>query len=137
VSLPVRLPKDKARASYSSAINKWIFAKKQPAAARNGYLIVRICLLDVLPTCGLYCDSAAVRLAKGTSLNASRYDACCQASAHEVGNWDSFAVPSAINWPASYREATLSLVKIHPAATTISGRRFSMASGSKFGTLNS
>src|SRR5260221_8667441 len=30
--------------------------KKQPAAARNGYLIVRICLLDVLPTCWRYCE---------------------------------------------------------------------------------
>jgi len=35
---------------------QWIFAKKQPAAARNGYLIVRICLLDVLPTCWRYCE---------------------------------------------------------------------------------
>jgi hypothetical protein len=30
-----------------NAINNWIFAKKQPAAARNGYLIVRIRLLDL------------------------------------------------------------------------------------------
>jgi hypothetical protein len=35
---------------------QWIFAKKQPAAARNGYLIVRICLLGVLPTCWRYCE---------------------------------------------------------------------------------
>ena len=40
----------------SSAINKWICAGKQPAAARNGYLIVRICLLDVLATCWRYCE---------------------------------------------------------------------------------
>src|SRR5258708_31924685 len=43
-------------ASVSSVINKWIFAKKQPAAARNGYLIVRIRLLEVLPTCWRYCE---------------------------------------------------------------------------------
>src|SRR5258708_34753999 len=48
--------------------------KKQPAAARNGYLIVRICLLDVLPTCWNYCDPTAVRPVKGTSPNASRHD---------------------------------------------------------------
>jgi hypothetical protein len=58
----------------SSAINKWIFAKKQPAAARNGYLIVRICLLDVWPTCWRYCDPTVVRPVKGANPNASRYD---------------------------------------------------------------
>src|SRR5260370_26261456 len=48
--------------------------KKQLAAARNGYLIVRICLLDVLLTCWNYCDPTAVRPVKGTSPNASRND---------------------------------------------------------------
>jgi hypothetical protein len=55
----------------SSAINKLIFVKKQPAAARNGYLIVRICLLDVLPTrwrCG---GSMAERPVKGINPNAT------------------------------------------------------------------
>src|SRR5229473_2716442 len=51
------------------------FSPKKPLpAARNGYLIVRICLLDVLPTCWRYCDPTTVRPVKGTSPNASRYD---------------------------------------------------------------
>jgi hypothetical protein len=48
-------------ANVSNAINQWIFAKKQPAAARNGYLIVKIRLLEVLPTRWRYCDHTAVR----------------------------------------------------------------------------
>jgi hypothetical protein len=111
--------------------------KKQSAAPGNGYLIIRICLLDVLPICRRYCGLAAVRLVKGTSPNATRYDMRSQPSAYGLGKSDSFAVPSAINWPASYREATFSLAKINLASTAISGRRFSIVSGSNFDTSNS
>jgi hypothetical protein len=45
--------------------------KKQQTAARNGYLIVWIRLLDVLPTCWRYCQTAAFRPVKGTSPNVS------------------------------------------------------------------
>jgi hypothetical protein len=72
----------------------------------------------------------------------SRYDRCCQPSVCGLGNGNSFAVPSAINWPASFREAPLSLVRIHPADTVISGRSPSgrspsMPSGSNFGYVES
>src|SRR5258705_9087326 len=85
--------------------------KKQPAAARNGYLIVRICLLEVLPTCWNCCDPTAVRQVRGTSPNASRHDTRpANPLPTGLGNSDSSAIPSATNCLASYREATLSMV---------------------------
>src|ERR1700730_1500646 len=111
--------------------------KKQSAAPGNGYLIIRICFLDGLPTCRRFCDFAAVRLVKGTNPNASRCDMRSQPSAYGLGKSDSFAVPSVINWPASYREATFSLAKINLVSTAISGRPFSIVSGSNFDTSNS
>ena len=70
--------------------------KKPSAAARKGYLIVRICLLEALSTCWRYGDSEAVRLAKESDPTVSPYDRCCQPSVYGLGNGDSFAVPSAI-----------------------------------------
>jgi hypothetical protein len=78
-----------------NAINKWIFAKKKPPAARNGYLIVRIRLLD---SCLLVGVMVTVRPFgwRRTGLNASpvRYPRC-ERSSYRLGNSDSSAVPSA------------------------------------------
>jgi hypothetical protein len=58
-------------------------------------------------------------------------------SVSELGSSGSFAAPSVIIWSASHGEATFSLPKIRLSAAEISGRRFSMAFGSYFNTLNS
>ena len=45
--MPPYGPEVKTAGPMFNTINKWIFAEKLPAAARNGYLIVRIRLLDL------------------------------------------------------------------------------------------